>query len=250
MAIKSTNTRLVVGSSSAAWDFSGVTNSVEVSLSGNRIENTRFQDTGKTFTTGDAEGTITQNGYFDATDTGSFEQEIQESIANDETLYVGAILGTDQTRPVAYVARATSTEGLTISAPVSELITINGSWFEGLGIRHGYQVYRGVISATGSTGYIDLGAAGTNGGTAWAWITNITGTATSAAVVLQSDDNTGFSSAATEATFTFSNTKAIEATLSGTIDRYLRLNTTSLGGATNFTILVAVEISGITYSVT
>ena len=96
MAIKATQTRLVVGSSTEAWDFSGVSNSLDVSLSGDKIENTRFQDTAKTYTTGDASGTIAQNGYFDDTSTGSFEQEIAESIVNGETLYVGAIFGTNQ----------------------------------------------------------------------------------------------------------------------------------------------------------
>ena len=79
MAIKATQTRLVIGNSSDAWDFSGVSNSLDVSLSGEKIENTRFQDTAKTYTTGDASGTIAQNGYFDDTSTGSFEQEIAES---------------------------------------------------------------------------------------------------------------------------------------------------------------------------
>ena len=54
MAIKATQTRLVIGNSSDAWDFSGVSNSLDVSLSGEKIENTRFQDTAKTYTTGDA----------------------------------------------------------------------------------------------------------------------------------------------------------------------------------------------------
>ena len=38
MAIKATQTRLVVGSSTEAWDFSGVSNSLDVSLSGEKME--------------------------------------------------------------------------------------------------------------------------------------------------------------------------------------------------------------------
>jgi hypothetical protein len=157
MAIKATQTRLVIGSSTEAWDFSGVSNSLDVSLSGEKIENTRFQDTAKTYTTGDASGTIAQNGYFDDTSTGSFEQEIAESIVNGETLYVGAIFGTNQSAPVAYVAPATNTESMAINSPVSGLVTVNGSWFDGTGIKRGLQVYRGTISATGTTTYIDTG---------------------------------------------------------------------------------------------
>ena len=249
MAIKATQTRLVVGSSTEAWDFSGVSNSLDVSLSGEKIENTRFQDTAKTYTTGDASGTIAQNGYFDDTSTGSFEQEIAESIVNGETLYVGAIFGTNQAVPVAYIAPATNTESMAINSPVSGLITANGSWFDGTGVKRGLQVYRGTISATGTTSYIDTGAVGSAGGVAWIWVTAVTGTATNATILIQSDDNTGFSTPATEATFTFSGKKANEQTLSGTIDRYLRLSTTSMGGATNFTVCVVAAVSGVTYAV-
>ena len=249
MAIKATQTRLVVGSSTEAWDFSGVSNSLDVSLSGDKIENTRFQDTAKTYTTGDASGTSAQNGYFDDTSTGSFEQEIAESIVNGETLYVGAIFGTNQSAPVAYIAPATSTESMAINSPVSGLITVNGSWFDGTGIKRGLQVYRGTISATGTTTYIDMGAGGSAGGYAWIWITAVTGTATNATILIQSDDNTGFSTPATEATFTFSGKRANEQALSGTIDRYLRLSTTSMGGATNFTVCVVAAVSGVTYAV-
>ena len=249
MAIKATQTRLVVGSSTEAWDFSGVSNSLEVSLSGDKIDNTRFQDTAKTYTTGDMSGSIAQNGYFDTSGTASFEQEISESIANAETLYIGAIYGTSEATPIAYVAPSTNTEGLAIGSQAGSLITVNGSWFDGLGIKRGFQVYRGTISAIGTTSYIDLGTLGSAGGYAWIWITAITGTATSATIVLQSDDNTGFASSATEATFTFSEKKADQQTLSGTVDRYLRLNTTSMGGATNFTVCVVAAVSGVTYAV-
>ena len=59
------------------------------------------------------------------------------------------------------------------------------------------------ISATGaqtSPGYIDLGAAGAAGGTAWIWVRAVTGTATNAAIVLQSSTATGFGSPTTRAT--------------------------------------------------
>lgn len=247
MAIKATKTRLLLGTSADAWDFSGVSNSLEVSLTGEKIENTRFQDTAKTFTTGDVSGSISQAGYFDSTGADTFEQEMADITANGTLCYVGCIYGTDQAIPIAYVAPSTNVESMKISAPIGGLITLEGSWFDGMGIKRGLQVYRGTISATGGGAYIDTGAVGSAGGFAWIWITTVTGTATSAAINLESDDNTGFSSAANEGTFTFSGTKAIEVTLSGTVDRYLRLNTTSLGGATSFLVTVVAAVSGVTY---
>ena len=89
MAIKATQTRLVVGSSTEAWDFSGVSNSLDVSLSGEKIENTRFQDTAKTYTTGDASGTIAQNGYFDNTSALNIDRWAmrQDGVTYGDTAY-------------------------------------------------------------------------------------------------------------------------------------------------------------------
>lgn len=252
MAIKGRYTRLFVGSSTEAWEFTGVSNSLEVSLTTDRLETTAFQDTGAVTIAGDTSGTITQKGYFHDVIAGEFEKEIYESIANNETLYVGALFGTETDACPSYVARATNTGGMTIAGDVGGLITVQGEWFQGTGIKRGVRVWRGTFSATGaqtSPAYIDLGSAGAAGGTAWLWVTAVTGTATNAAVQLQSANATNFATPATEATFTFSSAsgRAQEQALSGAIDRYLRLNVTSMGGATNFTVCVAAAVSGITY---
>lgn len=252
MPIKSTYTRVLVGSNGAggAWDFSSVSNSLEVSLQGNSLEDTRFQDSARTYVVGDVTGNISQAGYYDNTGAGTFEQEIAESIANAETLYVAALLGTASTPIPAYVSQATNTQDMTITTPVSELITLSGSWGAGTGILRGLHVWGGTFSATGAQttpGYVDFGAAGSAGGKAWLWVTTVTGTATNATVTVESDDNTSFSSAATEGTFTFSGVGCYPITLSGTIDRYIRLNCTSKGGATSFVVRAVVAISGLTY---
>lgn len=252
MPTKSTYTRILIGSAGAggAWDFSGVSNSLDVELQGNNLEDTRFQDTARTYVVGDSTGTIKQAGYFDNTGTGTIEQEIAESIANAETLYVAAIIGTNATTIPAYVSQSTNTEGMTISTPVAELITFNGSWGAGQGIVRGLHVWGGTFSATGaqtSPAYVDFGAQGTAGGKAWLFVTSISGTATSATITVQSASATNFSGAATEGTFTLSGVGCYAITLSGTVDRYIRLNCTSLGGATSITARAVVAISGITY---
>ena len=68
-----------------------------------------------------------------------------------------------------------------------------------------------------------------------------------ATITVQSDDNTGFATPATEGTFTFSAVGGQEIALSGAVDRYVRLNATSLGGATNYTVVGVIALSGITY---
>lgn len=251
-ARKGRYTRLLVGSTTAAWDFSGVSNSLEVSLDAERLDTTAFQETGATSISGDTSGSITQNGYFQNAAAGEFEQEMAAAVASTTSLYVAALFGTDTDGCPAYVAPAANAGGLTIGSEVAGLITVQGEWAQGTGLLRGLRVWTGTITATGaqtSPAYLDLGAAGAAGGTAWLWVTGVTGTATNAAIVLQSSTATNFASPTTRATFTFSSAsgRAQQQSMgSGTVDRYLRLNTTGLGGATNFTVTVVAAVRGVT----
>ena len=246
MATKAKYTRLLVD----AFDFSTVSNSLEVAFTAEKVDVTTFQASGKEFLIMGAEGAITQQGYLTGAGAGYFEQEIYESIANTEALTVAAMFGTDTAACPAYVAPGVNTEGLTIEAPVAGVITVAGNWGSGSGILRGLRVWTGTFSATGAQtvpGYIDLGAQGTAGGKAWLFVQVIDGSATSATITLESDDNTSFTSAATEGTFTFSAVGVQTMTLSGTVDRYVRLNCTDLGGATSFVVVAIAAVSGVTY---
>lgn len=247
-AVKAQFTHLVAGGTGQAWLFSGQSNSLEVDLSGNSVEDTRFQDAARTFVTLEPEGTISQQGYFDNGGAGNFEQEMAEAIANSETWHVGASFGTAITACPTYVSDTTSVANLNISSPVDGLITASGEWANGIGVKRGLRVFQGVISATGNTTHIDLGAVG-NGGFAYLWVYNNTGTMTNSSLKMQADDNTGFTTPTDLATFTFSARGAYKATIVGTIDRYIRLTTTTLGGATNFTVVAVIVASGVTQGV-
>lgn len=251
MPVKAKYTRLLMGSDGAggAWDFSGVSNSLETSVAIDALEDTGFQADAKTFVAGDPAGDIKQAGYFHDTDPGSLEEELANAIDDEALLYVAAIYGTHAAAPaapVAYVAPQTNAANMTLGTKVGALITLSGSWGGGTGLLRGVQIYRGTLSATGAQSYIDLGAAGSNGGTAYLFVTLVTGTATNATCTIQSDDNTDFSSPATEGTFTFSDEGCYAIALTGTIDRYVRLNCTSKGGATSFAVVAIIVVTGVT----
>lgn len=229
------------------WDFSGISNQIGVELGVEFQEWQTFQSDGPSRLATTPTGTIKQNGYFFDTGANTFEQEMAEAIAGSETMYVAALLGTDTATCPAYVARAADLEGMTISTPFDGLISLSGTWARGAGILRGLRAYDGAISATGAQAYIDLGAAGAAGGYVWLFVQSITGTASGATFVVQSDDNTGFSSPAAEATFTVSAVGGYEQAMSGAIDRYVRLNVTSMGGATGFAVGLIVAVSGRTY---
>ena len=243
MATKATWTRMLVNQ----WDFSGVSNSLETSVNVVREDVTTFQSTAKQFVAIGPEGSIAQQGYVTAGNANTFEYELTDAINDTDALYVAALYGTDVAKCAAYVARATNADGMSIKAASDKVLTLSGSWGEGVGIARGLRMFSGTISATGGQTYIDMGAAGGAGGLAWLFIQAITGTATNATITVQSDDNTGFATPATEGTFTFSAVGGQEIALSGAVDRYVRLNATSLGGATNYTVVGVIALSGITY---
>lgn len=243
MPVKGTQTRLLVNQ----WDFSGVSNALKVELKLNREECTVFQATAKEYVAIDNDGTISQQGYFVDSGADTFEEEIAESILNASSLTVAALVGTSTAACPAYVARDATTNAMKVGGKTDGLLTLSGDWISGGNIFRGLRAFSGTISATGTQTYIDLGAAGSAGGYGWLFVQTITGTATSATITVQSDDNTSFTTPATEGTFTFSAVGAYEIALTGTVDRYVRLNCTSTGGATSFVVVGVVAVSGVTY---
>lgn len=250
MPVKARHTRLLMGSDGAgyAYDFSGVSNSLETSLAIDSLEDTGFQSD-RTFVAGDSKGDIKQAGYFHDSGAGSFEETLAEAMDGGDLLYVAALYGTNAVAPnaaVAYVAPQTNGSSIKLSAKVGNLITLDGGWGSGTGIVRGKLAGSGTIAATGALDYIDLGAMGSDGGTAYLFVTTITGTATNATITVQSDDNTSFTSPATEGTFTFSDEGVYVVTMTGDVDRYIRLNCTSKGGATSFAVFGIVAVNGVT----
>lgn len=241
MATKGTYTSILIDE----FDFSGDNNSVEVNVSSDQFDITAFQDTGNVFLTGVSQGTITQNGYFGGGAADGFEAEMYARLGSTTGVTVAVLLGTQTTGCPAYVLPGTSGNNMQIQSPVNGIITLNGGWNSGTGMKRGFRLYGGTVSATGAQTAIDFGAAGSAGGFAYVFVQAITGTATNATIDIESSsDNTTFAS---EGTATFSAVGAQTVTMSGTVNRYIRINTTSLGGATNFTVVAVACVSGVSY---
>lgn len=232
------------------FDLSSQNNSLDMSISVDALDGTAFQDTGMTSYAGLPTGTIAQKGYFTGKTNGMNEDVLYDRLGV-ATATVAALFGTADTGCPAYVARTTGAEKMMISTTPNALMMVDGDWVNGGSVIRGLRVWEGTFSATGAQtgpGYIDLGAAGSAGGVAYLFVQTITGSATNATIIVESDDNTGFTSAATEGTFTFSAVGVQTVALSGTIDRYIRLNCTSKGGATSFVVGAIVCVSGVTYA--
>lgn len=194
---------------------------------------------------------VNQNGYFDGSANGTLDKEVNNRLGDTGSHYVSIVIGTDQPIPVVYTLDEVFAQQFQTQGQTKELISIKANWVsrgsvDGCGFR-GYLVQYGTISATGAITGIDFSAAGSLGGKAFLHVISITGTATNAAIKIQSDSVSNFAGAADEGTFTFSAVGAYEIDLSGTIGRYVRANCSSLGGATSFLVAIVVCVKGRTY---
>jgi hypothetical protein len=225
-------------------NLDGQSNNLQVSVQNGVIEVTPFQSTAKQFLSEPPQGNIVHGGYFYGDTAGSIERETFVRLG-EGTNYVSALFGTDTAACVAYVAPGNDATGLQIQAQPSGVITVQGDWNAGSGLQRGIRMFDGTISGTGAQAHVDLAAAGTNG-FAYLHVRTITGSATNATITVQSDDNTGFTSAATHGTFTFSGTNGFAMVITGTIDRYVRINATSMGGATSFVVTAIIVSTGVT----
>lgn len=244
MPHKACNARLIIDGYDVSSQSSGMTINLDVPA----FEYDVFQTCTTQVEPGTPASTLEHNGYFYGVTAGNLEYELQSRLGSATPMFVAGI--PDDTLPVvpAYVIDSTFAASMKIDTPVKELIAIAGKWPTGLEpTARGYMVYDGTISATGAKTQVDFGAGGIAGGRAFLFVRAIVGTATSADIAVQSA-TTGGGSYATEGTFTF-NTAAADAfavDLTGTVDRYIRINCTDLGGATSFDVTVIVCVNDVT----
>ena len=241
--IKGINTRVLVG----GYLLSSQTNSATVQSTSNTVETTPFEAAAKEYITLAPDGNIDIGGYltFDTANGATFEKRLHTSLSTADTVgiiyYNTALAGSP-----GYVLPDSYTDDLQIQSPVAGVITVSGSYTSTVGLRRGVCIYSGTISATGTTTAVDIGAAGAAGGYAYLFVTTETGTGTNADIDIESATTAG-GTYSSEGTFTFSGIGTTAVAMSGTVNRYLRLNCTDLGGATSWVVTCIACVSGVTY---
>lgn len=187
---------------------------------------------------------IEHNGYVQGIATADeMEGELFERITGAH--YVSCLLGTSVVGCPAYTIDSSFVRDLKLGAPVAGLMTINGSWGKGLGGSRGLRIFSGTLDATGTQSSVDFGAAGSAGGECYLHITAKTGTMSDTIILVESSATEG-GVYATEATFTVSALGGFKAVMSGTVNRWLRVNLSDLGGADDVTIVVIACVDGVT----
>lgn len=213
------------------------------------LECTNLGSTAKEYIPDVDDPTITINGYMTGGAADGYEAEMnaRKGVTGTTALFISDRTTTNT--PVRVIPDASLT-GLDYANPINGLMTLNGTIRpSGAHYRGKLVTYNTTVTATGNGTSIDLGSAGSAGGYAYLHVHTIdddlSGTATDASFKVQSssDDSTF----ADEGTFTVSATGAFSATMSGTVNRYVRLNTADLGGATSFTVTLIACVANVTY---
>lgn len=239
-AIKGTKARLLVDE----FNFSGQTSGFEVQTGVSEADSTNLESDALEFEPLLPMMILSQNGYLYGSNAGSFEDELWDRLGV-EGVIAAVLFGIDDPDCPAYVLEDTYGAEMSIQAPTSGLITIAGAWGKSSGGHRGIRIFTGTLDATGAQTAYDLGAAGSEGGEAYLFVQGITGSASGAEVLVESSETEG-GTYATEATFTFSAVGSIREDLSGTVNRWVRLNLDDLGGADDITFVLIVCVDGVT----
>lgn len=231
------------------FDFSLQSSGFALNIDNKVLDFATLQATGMSRIPGLGMASIEHNGYHSSPAAGQLEYELNARLGVTSAIVAGLILGTGLTLPIAYILNTTFNSQLKYKAPVAGILTIDGMWeTKADKLCRGYQVELATISATGAGTTRDFGAAASGAGSkAWLFVQAKTGTITSATIKVQSSAASNFSSPTDHGTFTFSGLGAFEVDLTGTLGRYCRINTTSLGGSTDFTVLAVVASFGKTF---
>lgn len=242
--VKGTSSAIIVDE----FIFSGATSRAEVQLSLDELDSTNLDSSAMEYIPGLKTMSISQNGYFTGGDANGIADELHDRLGVAGVIVTYLPLKNTNGSP-AYVIPNAFNSNLPISADAPSIITMNGQWSASEGGKRGLLIaYNLELDATGNETAIDFGSAGSAGGAAYLHVHSIDddedGASTDTILKVQSSsDNTTF---ADEATFTFSATGGFSAALSGTVNRYVRLSTTDLGGATSLKVTLIVVIDNVT----
>lgn len=232
------------------FNFSCATAEVTTQFTVNEYETPNLCMTGNEYIPGDSRAEITANGYIIGVDADGNEAETYARLGVDGTVVAHLLNRTEPGTPAYVIENAFAGEN-TWGAPVANVLALNGKWSSGVGgTRRSYLVVYDVeITATGNQAAVDFGSAGSAGGSAFLFVHEIdgnkSGTASGASFKVQSSaDNVTF---ADEATISVNSTDAYAASLTGTVNRYIRLNISSLGGATSFRVSLVASVNNVTH---
>jgi hypothetical protein len=249
MAVLAKYSRVLVD----GFDLSTLTGGIALAIQVGQLEHATLQGNGVEVVAGDSNATLTHRGLYQGQQAGKLSKVLTDRLGTTQPCYVTAVFDTNGASPSSFHIETAWGNQLNYDAEIAALLALEGAWTQGQRAYNGYELFRGLISGVGAKPSIDLVTPGTLGGVAFFHVYQVTGTAANAAVTVQCDDNTSFTTPTTLGTFTFSgnSTTGLQAAKvslgAGAVDRHLRINASALGGATSFALAAYGCINGLTY---
>jgi hypothetical protein len=239
MAIKGTLARILVDE----VDLSCETSSVVMANAISEEDCTTLCSTAAEYAAVLPSMSLEQNGYMSNIDEpGSFEQELYNRMGVQGSI-VAALFGIDEVDCPVYILNNTFGATMEISAPATGILTLNGSWGQGRGGRRGYRIADANITATGNQLPVDFVPGGDEGGEAFLFLQDVTGTLGTATITIAHSTNSG-GTYTTLGTWTVTELGAYRLAWLGNTERWLRVGVTNMGGTTGLDLVVVACVNG------
>lgn len=223
------------------YDISAYLNEASASMSLETAETSTFGTSAKTYILGQNDATISFSGLFDG-DAGAISAAFEDVIGNDLTpaitlAYDGGVV---EGRSCAIAnGKQTSYE---VSAPVADVVSLNGEFQVTGGLRQGILIAANSALTSSTTGTVfDNTASTAIGATANLHVTANTRNSSSVIKIQHSVDKSTWVDLITFTTVGSTTTTSESLSVSGTVNRYLRANTTLSAGTGSITITLSIS---------
>ena len=221
------------------YDLSNYVNEVTASMSIDTAETSTIGNNTKSYITGQNDATVSVSGLFDG-GAGAIEAVYADIIDNDLTPAITIVYdgGTVGSRATIAQGKQTSYE---IGIPVGDVVSLNGEFQVTGGMRQAVILaYNTALSATTNGSSVDNTSSTTIGALANLHITANSRSTTTVVKVQHSADNSTWADLITFSTVAIGTVTSETISVSGTINRYLRAQTTLTAGTGSITPTIAI----------
>ncbi|CAB4144698.1 hypothetical protein UFOVP1296_36 [uncultured Caudovirales phage] len=224
------NTKILINQ----YDLSSFFSESSVSQSVETGETTTFTSSAKSYVVGLTDSTMSLKGFYDG-DTGAVDEIMEAALATDNEIITvapeGLVAGS---RVTTFNSLFTSYE---ITSPVADVVSISMEGQTNDRMDRGISLYAlTATSATGSSTAIDNATSTTNGGVGQIHVPINTRNGTSTIKIQHSADNSTWADLITFSVVSTTTVTSERVAVTGTVNRYLRVNHTIAGstGSTTY----------------
>lgn len=229
------------------FDFTGSYMGADIEITVGEIDTTPFGVTGTVTDPGTPSGKISLRGYYSGGDAGDVYKEMTDRLGTaGVNTCMAVLIDTTDADCAAYASSNAWGQTLKLNMPTTETLTFEAATAGTESIKSGLRILNATVTTTGNQAAVDFGAAGSAGGAVFIFVQTAAGGVTNGSIKVQSSATEG-GTYADEATVDVDAIGGYYAAMSGTVNRWLRVNIASMGGATSLKLVVIACVKGVTY---